>query len=227
MKKYIGQWSAFELIWLGIFCSIAIVITIASKDTLFGFLIFLSGVFCVVFAAKGNILTYPIGIFNTLGYAWLSWRNGLYGEVGLYMGFFLPTSIIGWYLWRSHSQHLIVAMRKLTWSSVFLLAIMSAIAALILGYSLSFIATQNTPYIDAATTVLSITATLLMMLRYREQWLAYIILNILAVIMWIYRLIHGSQDGMMMIVMWSAFLINAVYGFYNWTKGVKIAEQAG
>ena len=39
--------------------------------------------------------------------------------------------------------------------------------------------------------------------------------------MWTSRTIAGSQDGAMMIVMWSAYLINAVYCYYTWSKGAK------
>lgn len=65
----------------------------------------------------------------------------------------------------------------------------------------------------------------LTLLRYREQWLLYITLNLFTILMWVIRLLHGSSDGILMIVMWSAYLINACYGFYNWSKGVKALEE--
>ena len=35
----------------------------------------------------------------------------------------------------------------------------------------------------------------------------------------IYKLIYRSTDGEIMILMWTAFLINAVYGYVMWAKG--------
>jgi nicotinamide mononucleotide transporter len=58
-----------------------------------------------------------------------------------------------------------------------------------------------------------------MVRRYREQWLCYITLNILSVIMWSIRWANNSPDGPLMVLMWSAYLINAFYGMYKWTKG--------
>ena len=58
-----------------------------------------------------------------------------------------------------------------------------------------------------------------MMLRYKEQWLSFITVNVLSVIMWGIRLANGSQEGMMMVVMWSAYLVNAVYGWIVWSRG--------
>jgi nicotinamide mononucleotide transporter len=92
------------------------------------------------------------------------------------------------------------------------------------GFALSLIETQNTPYIDAATNVLAVAATIMMIRRFREQWAAYIILNVLSVIMWLFRMADGSPDGLLMVVMWSAYLVNACYGLYNWTKGAGQAK---
>lgn len=60
-----------------------------------------------------------------------------------------------------------------------------------------------------------------MVRRFKEQWLVYIVLNLFTVLLWAIRLLEGSSEGMLMIVMWSAYLVNAVYGYYNWNKGAK------
>jgi len=225
MKKYISYWSIYELIWLVTFCAVAIWITIAGGDSPFGFFVFLSGVLCVVLVAKGSILNYPIGLFNTLGYAWLSWQNGFYGEVIEYLFFYLPMMVIGFLMWRKHiDDNGIVSMKKLSYRFVVLISIVCIAVTAGFGFILSLIETQNTPYIDAATNVLAISATILMVRRYREQWAAYIILNMLSIIMWALRIADGSPEGPLMVVMWSAYLVNSVYGFYNWTKGARQTE---
>jgi nicotinamide mononucleotide transporter len=62
-----------------------------------------------------------------------------------------------------------------------------------------------------------------MVRRFKEQWLVYIVLNLFTVLLWVIRTVEGSGEGLLMIVMWSAYLVNAVYGYYNWNKGVKEA----
>ena len=78
---------------------------------------------------------------------------------------------------------------------------------------------------DATTNVFSIVATFLMVLRYKEQWLLYIILNVVTIAMWCIRWQAGSGDGSMMVLMWVAFLINSVYGYYKWHQGAKISKE--
>lgn len=214
----------FAMAWLAAFTLAAVWITIAGGDGPFGFTVFLSGVLCVFLAASGSILTYPIGVYNTIGYAWMSWQNGLFGEVGLNLLFFLPMNVVGFFMWRGHIDGGVVAMRRLRreWTTAILAASAACIA--VLGYGLSLLNGQNTPYIDAATNVLSVTATLLMLYRYREQWTVYILLNVLTVAMWAMRTAMGSPEGPLMIAMWSAFLVNAFYGHHVWSRGAERAE---
>jgi len=221
MKKFMSGWNVFESIWLIVFCAVAVWITITSGDNIFGFFVFLSGILCVVLVAKGSILNYPVGLFNTIGYAWIAWQNGLYGEVAENLLFYLPMMVVGFFMWRKHIDDGIVVMRKLSNKAIIRLSVVCVAAIAVTGIVLSMIEGQNTPYIDAATNVLAVVATILMIRRYREQWVAYIIINVLSVTMWIIRMGNGSPDGALMTVMWSAYLVNSIYGLYNWTKGLK------
>ena len=213
------NWNVFEIVWLFSFIFIGCIITLVQHDTWFNFVVLLSGILCVVLAAKGNILNYSFGLFNSCAYAWICYNNGLYGEMGLNLLFFVPTALIGMLLWQKHTKEKQLQQAYTLRQAYLILIILSNIGCIaILGYLLAQIATQNTPYIDATTNILAITATILMLLRFKEQWWFYITLNIFSILMWAIRTIDGSGDGAMMLLMWSAFLINAIYGYYNWNK---------
>ena len=219
-------WNAFEITWLLSFSALAIALSILWKNSFLDFSVFLSGVLCVVLAAKGNIWTYSFGMYNTFGYAYLAYTNGLYGEMGLNLFFFVPMNVVGYVLWKPKLEGGYVQMRALKPSQILLTAVASLLGILGLGYSLSLIPSQNNPYIDAITDVLSVFATFLMVYRFREQWLLYILLNVFTVLLWSIRTAQGSPEGPLMIVMWTAFLINAGYGYYNWNRGAKQASTA-
>ncbi|MBY9077951.1 nicotinamide riboside transporter PnuC [Paenibacillus sp. HN-1] len=221
MRKLPGNWNLFELVWLGLFCGTAIVLTVIMKDTFFGFTVFMTGVLCVVLAAKGNLMTYVFGMYNTFGYAYLAYTNGLFGEVMLNLLFFVPMNAIGFLMWKRHRHDGKLTMREMDQRSLLLIVVVCVLGSLGLGFGLSFIPGQNSPYIDALTTVLSVVATFLMVRRFKEQWLLYIVLNAFTVLLWVIRMLEGSSDGGLMIVMWGAYLINAIYGYNTWNKGAK------
>jgi nicotinamide mononucleotide transporter len=219
------NWNTFERLWVITFVSAGTLVTVLTKDSALNYLILVTGILCVVLAAKGDILNYVFGIVNCVGYAYVSYTNGIYGDMGLNLLFFLPTSIIGFIMWKTHISHNMVEMRGLKTKHHIYVGVACVVFTGLLGFSLSTIKTQNTPYIDASTTILSIIATLLMMWRYKEQWILYIVLNILSILMWVIRLQNGSADGSIMIIMWTAFLINAIYGYLVWQKGASAKNE--
>lgn len=74
---------------------------------------------------------------------------------------------------------------------------------------------------DSTTTTLSVIATLLMLARYSEQWVMWIIVNVASVILWSMALVKGDSGAVTLIVMWSAYLFNSIYGYINWRRMAK------
>jgi nicotinamide mononucleotide transporter len=184
--------------------------------------VLLSGILCVGLIAIGRREGYLIGFYNSLAYAILAYGNGLYGEVYLNLLFFVPTGIVGYVIWYRHTRRdMTVEMRQLAGSQRLMVVAVCIASTIGLGFILDLNPRQNTPFIDAATNVLSIVATLLMMWRYKEQWLLYILLNMVTIGMWYLRFRAGGEAGDLMILMWSLFLLNAMYGFWRWHQGSK------
>ena len=223
--KLFNDWTWFEKSWLVVFSAIAAGLSYIWGDTLFSFSVFLTGVICVVLVARGSIWNYAPGLYNVVGYAWLSFQNGLFGEVMLNAGYFLPAQIVGIFMWKKNlKKGSTVVMRKLELFTTVLVLWISGLCTYIYGTILAGIPGQNTPYFDSCSTVLSVIAMLLMMFRFKEQWILWIIVDIVSVIMWAYRLNAGVEGAPAMLVMWSAYLVNACYGYYKWTKTVTLEE---
>lgn len=109
----IKGWNLFEISWLMFFALVMLILSFFWKSSVLGVSLYLTGVLCVVLVAKGNIWNYVFGIYNSIGYAWLSYHNGLFGEVMLNILFFVPTGVIGWLMWRNKTQDNKVIMRKM------------------------------------------------------------------------------------------------------------------
>lgn len=144
----------------------------------------------------------------------------------LNLGFYVPTGVIGLLLWRRHMGAGIVRMRRLSPGRGAAVGAATLAGMLALGFGLSRIPGQNTPYLDAATNALSVAATFLMMGRYAEQWAFYITLNALSVLMWALRRMAGGESGDLMIWMWALFLLNSLFGAWRWRRGAADGRAA-
>ncbi len=222
MNAETSSFRKIDITWLVFLTLTGTVLSAILATSVFSLSVFLSGLLCVGLTAIGRREGYLIGLYNSLSYAILAYGNGLFGEVYLNLFFFIPTGIAGYIMWQHHTtDKKTVAMRQLTWVRRLLTAAVCVICTVGLGMLLKMNQNQNTPFIDATTNILSIVATFLMMWRYKEQWLLYILLNIITIIMWILRFRAGGESGDMMILMWSLFLLNAVFGYWRWHKGAK------
>jgi nicotinamide mononucleotide transporter len=222
------QLSLYEKLWFIVFTGTGVTLSFLWGDTITGFVAFISGILCVLLAAKGSRWNYVAGVLNCVAYAWVSYQVGLYGEVMLNMMFYFPLQFIGFYLWSKKTKtDGIVEMGKLTLLQSGIVLTVCPVVVCSYGIFLSTLQGQVNPFIDSTTTVLSIGAAILMLKRFREFWLFYIIVNIVSIFMWSLRFGNGDPDASLMIVMWSAYLVNSVYGAYVWYKGTKAGASSG
>ena len=85
------------------------------------------------------------------------------------------------------------------------------------GYILKYVGDPQ-PFKDSATTVLSIVAQALMALAFMEQWVLWIITNIISVVMWVICVSRGEAHAAVMVIMWTFYLLNSINGFRVWLK---------
>lgn len=224
MKKILKAFSLFEWIMVLIVTVFTIYFSITDKSNSFLYLIIdavaaISGIICVVLCAKGKKSQYIWGLLNIVGYIIIAWINRYYGEVMLNGLYYLPSQFIGFYLWGKHTNKTTneVEGKKLTVGKTFLCLIICLIAIYVYKLGLDFLGGRST-LLDSSSTIISIIANLLMLFRYREQWLLWIIIDIITVIMWV------IAHDLIMVTMWSVYLLNAFYGYFNWTKLAEVGD---
>ena len=179
------------------------------------------GVFCVVLCAAGKKSQYYWGFFNIAGYIVIAWINRYFGEVMLNGLYYLPTQFIGYIAWNRHynrSDDKVEGLRLKPGPALLWLA-GSATAVFLYKLLLDALNGQAT-LLDAMSTVLSLAANALMVLRYREQWVLWIVVDVVTVAMW------AIAGDWLMTAMWAIYLINAVYGLVMWTKLSKGGKPA-
>lgn len=223
------DWTAFEKTWLILFTAINIYLFFAFEDTLLGFISSFTGMICVVLVAKGKISNYYFGIVQAGTYAYIAYTYGLYGEAMLNGLFYLPIQFIGIYLWNKHrasnsTKGEDVSVRKLNIKGWIILVAVSVISSLAYAKVLQAIGGQQAN-LDSVAVVLSVIAQFLMLKRFAEQWVLWIVVNMISIVLWIVTLVNSGGNDWSMLVMWTAFLFNSIYGYVNWLKMSKKQQE--
>ncbi len=229
--NFLRDWTAFEKSWLIIFTGVNIYLFFAWEDSLLGLISSIAGMLCVVLVAKGKISNYYFGIVQTSTYAYIAYTYGLYGEAMLNGLFYFPVQFIGMYMWRKNQirdaesvKGEDIPVQRLSSQGWIKLLAVVAISIVAYGFFLKYLGGKSV-WIDSATNILSISAQILMLKRYAEQWALWISVNVLSIILWIGALVTTGGNDLSMLVMWSAFLVNSIYGYINWSKMSRLQEQ--
>lgn len=186
-----------------------------------------AGVLCVVLVAKGSIWNYLFGIVNVSLYAYISYKASLYGDAALNAFYYVPMQFIGFWQWRkrgaamseaeAQGKGVRVKARRFSWKQRTLLFVGCAVAVAAGGFILEHFGDPQ-PFKDSTTTVLSIVAQALMALAFMEQWVLWIITNVVSVVMWVICVVRGEAHAAVMVIMWTFYLLNSINGFRVWLR---------
>ena len=222
-KKFFNKKVLASFDWLLIISiiSLNIAYAILTKEIdLMGAVAGISGVICVVLVAKGNILNYFFGLINVSLYAYISYQSALYGDALLNALYYLPMQFIGWFNWIRRTKaddRSKIEAKRMNLKQRLMISILSISLVLIFAYIL-FKLKDPQPLKDSATTILSIIAMFLMVRAYMEQWVLWVLVNIISVIMWIVCYVNDMPHAMLMVIMWAVYLLNSINGWVHWLK---------
>lgn len=167
----------------------------------------LAGLLCIWLASLEKISNYAFGLINVTLFAVIFFQIQLYASLLLQL-FFFAANIYGWYAWSRQTTQNEAALqirwlprgKAIAWLVICVLAIglmtlfidpvftfLTRIAVSImqaLGLSVAMPALQPDafPFWDSCLMVLSIVAMVLMTRKYVENWLLWVVVNVISVV---------------------------------------------
>ena len=182
--------------------------------TIINFISAVCGVICIFFCAKASISNFVFGAVNTVVYAIFLYYHKIYGTFALEVLFYLPINFISWYIWSKHRDRVLTEKtksKKLSLIEHIIVTTIIVVGGVIYHFILVKIGGE-VAWLDAFTLSIGIVAVILEMLRYKEQYIWWIITDVIAVFMYI---LHFDP---VYLTKKSIYLIMAVIGLINWTK---------
>ncbi|MBT0727036.1 nicotinamide riboside transporter PnuC [Rosenbergiella australiborealis] len=164
------------------------------------------GLLCIWWASKEKVINYFFGIINVALFAVIFYQIQLYSSLLLQI-FFILANIYGWYAWtrQTPSQQVELQIRWLPARLRWIWGMASAVAILVmtiyidtifgafarltvtllnelgLQAQLPVLQPDAYPFWDACMTVLSVVAMILMTRKWVENWILWVIINLISV----------------------------------------------
>ncbi len=194
---FFAQYSDYE--------TIDIVLEIVA--VIFGFL-------SVWFSKQNNILVFPTGMISTSIFVYLLLKWGLLGDM-MINGYYFIMSVYGWYIWtrKVDATHVTPISRttlKEKYLSIFIFLATLLFVFIVYRYFDKW--TSWVAYVDTITTAIFFVGMWLMARRKLENWIFWIIGDIISVPLYFYKGFTFTS------FQYLGFTVIAIFGYIAWKK---------
>ena len=178
------------------------------------------GILSVWFSKKNNILIYPTGMISTSIFTYLLFKWSLLGDM-MINAYYFVMSVYGWYIWTRKVNNIVTPISKVSSPE-------KITSLIIFFFSLSFVYGiynyfdkwgSYTSYIDNFTTAIFFVAMWLMANRKIENWIFWIIGNIISIPLYFYKGLTFTS------IQYIIFTVIAISGYYTWKKILDNSNQ--
>ncbi|QWX83282.1 nicotinamide mononucleotide transporter [Cellulophaga sp. HaHaR_3_176] len=179
------------------------------------------GLLSVLFSKKNNILVYPTGMISTSIFVYLLIVWGLLGDMMINAYYFIM-SIYGWYVWtRKKGGEQITQISKTTRKEhlISIAIFLITIVFVFIVYQIFDKWTSWVAYIDTVTTAIFFVGMWLMAKRKVENWLYWIVGDIISVPLYFYKGFTFTS------LQYLIFTIIAIFGYSAWKKNINKSPQ--
>lgn len=228
----------YEIAMCAIMLAISIYYAIQPQDgtpqwlAIINFVSGLCGIICVFFTAKANRMNFPFAVINTVVFMIYLAYFGIWATFWLEAVVYFPMNIISWVKWYQHqdeSDRLLAKSKRLTLlQNILVIAAIAGLTAFV-HFALSALAgdtwmnfavkygwnTAILKWLDSSIFAIGIIAVILEALRYTEQYIWWLITDVIAVAQ--YAIKRDPVYTTKKVI----YLIEAVIGLKNWSSLAK------
>ncbi|ENU1225907.1 MULTISPECIES: nicotinamide riboside transporter PnuC [Providencia] len=177
-----------------------------------------AGLLCILLASLEKTINYLFGLINVSLFAVIFFQIQLYANLLLQI-FFFVANIYGWYAWSrvSSSQQAELKIRWLSLPKAAITLVISVIAIIYLTFNIDAvfgvlarwavellnlfganlamptIEPDAFPFWDSAMTILSVVAMILMTRKYVENWLLWVIINVISIVIFFIQGVYAMS----------------------------------
>lgn len=175
----------------------------------------LLGLVNIVLLVRRSVWNFPAAMAMVACVGIVLFEANLYAEAGLQV-FFFAANVWGWLLWRrAQGTESAVPVRWLGWPARLAWLAGTAAASVAVGLLLKAHTDAVLPMADSAVAGMSVTAQLLLGLRRIENWLLWIVVDVVSIALFV------ARDLPLLAALYAAFLVLSAIGYREWAKAAR------
>lgn len=227
LKRLIGYFTKGEIIlWCSSVVLIILSFCIFEEGSVLSLAASLIGVTSLILCAKGNPLGQLLIIVFGILYGIISYSSSYYGEMITYLGMTAPMAVFSLISWLKNpykSNKAEVKVNRLNKGEIPILILLTAVITVLFFFILKAFGTANLiPSTVSVTT--SFIAAFLTYKRSAFFAVAYAANDIVLIVLWVMAAVDDISY-LSVVICFTVFFANDIYGFMNWKKMRKRQEN--
>lgn len=172
----------------------------------------LFSVLYVVLATKENAWCWLCAAISVKLYIYICYSAQLYPETGLQI-FYLFMAAYGYAQWKKPKKDISLKQWQLKTHGFILL--IGGVCSFLLGYYFDTQTDAAMPYLDSTTTIFSIITTYMVTKKIVENWLYWIVIDLLSIYL------YYSRELTLSAGLFALYTIIAIFGYLSWKKSLQ------
>ena len=166
---------------------------------------------------RASIYLWMASVIMPAIYIFVYYEAGLYADFGINI-YYLGAAVYGWLVWKyapkpkEQAELPITKMPKRNWLRALVVFI---VAQFLIAWVLINFTDSDVPWWDAFTTALSIIGMWMLARKYLEQWLVWIVVDVVCVGLYLYKGLYFTSG------LYALYSVIAVFGWLNWKRLMK------
>ena len=175
-----------------------------------GAIALVSGVVYVFLASKGDSRCWLFGIISCVLIAYEDFTVYQLISDGILQIFYVILGVWGVYSWWTGNQGIQRRVHDVPVIGHLFIIVTSLVSGMMLGCLTQNYTQAALPYVDAITTTTAVLTTVLLVKRYRQNWVYWMAINAT------YLYIYGSREAWFYVALTIIYLVMSVKGWRNW-----------
>lgn len=166
----------------------------------------------LLLAARESLWCWLCALISSVIYIWLMWEAKLYMETALNV-FYAVMAVLGWWQWKpaeaGKPQRAIVSMR---WSQHAICIGLTLALTLVNGWLMQRFTEAAWPFVDSFISWGCVVTTVLVVRKVLENWLYWIVLDGLAIVVYLDRGLYLTA------LLFAGYVVIVVFGYFKWRR---------
>jgi nicotinamide mononucleotide transporter len=178
----------------------------------------ITGLLYLVYAIREKPVLWLFGIISSALYVWVFYHSGIYAYTLLYI-YYVIIGFYGWYNWlkpaKKTNGEKALPIRYATRRELLIYLLIIVVTAIPVFIALKKFSDSDMALVDAILAASGMVATWMLTQKLIDQWLFWIIIDVVTVAVMIYK---GLNPSALLFVAYSLLALN---GYFQWRKEYK------